>query len=302
MRFIVRSVLFLLGIGTLPSLFAQSNNQTEAEWLPPPAAPSVQEQYRALLDQSGRNARYEAAEQVLQTQPDSAQDEYCAKLHTLLAEEAVLEQNYPLAKQHYHKVVAGHFVPDAYMEGVLLAKAQLDALAGLRNLALAEAQPDSALYWHQRYVDSLHTYSPREMDRYRVSNDKWFAICYQEMGQSDQALRYLMPHALGDQQGWEQTLDKEMVHWLVDLLRSKYGKKAYRQFLQDLAFAIHCEKTPQGARFYLQIWEDRIYFGNDSANYQARVTANPQLAGQAIAHYQRKLLNSYFYQRLLQVS
>lgn len=263
---------------------------------------TVQEQYQYLLERYGRNDRYRAAAQVLSAHQGAARPEYCAKLYSLLAEEALLEQRFDAAQQYYKQVLEGNFVPDRYMEGVLLARVQLDALAGMRTIALANEQPDSALYWHQLYVDSIQSFAPREQDRYRVANDKWFAICYQEMGESEQAIAYLAPHALGGCQGWDSGLDKEMVHWLVDLLRSKYGRKAYRQFLEKMALGIHCEHTEQGARFYLQIWENRVYFENDSANYRDLVAANPQLAGQAIAHYQRKLFNSYFYQRLLQAA
>lgn len=294
--------MILLGISiSSVTLFAQSHTIDTILVEPPSSELSVQEQYQSLLARHGRNDRYRAAAQVL-SQQGAERPEYCAKLYSLLAEEALLEQRFEVARQHYEQVLVGDFVPDRYTEGVLLARVQLDALAGMRRIALEQAQPDSALYWHQRYVDSLHSFAPREQDRYRVSNDKWFAICYQQMGESERAIAYLAPHVLGAHQGWEGALDKEMVHWLVDLLRSKYGKKAYRKFLEDLAMGIQCEYTDQGARFYLQIWENRVYFENDSANYQARVAANPQLAGQAVAHYQRKLFNSYFYQRLLEVT
>lgn len=291
---IIWLILCLVGMNSV-ALYAQPFDK-------PPSKNelTVQEKYQYLLERNGRNDRYRAAAQVLSTHQGATRPEYCAKLYSLLAEEALLEQQFSAAKQYYKQVLEGDFVPDRYMEGVLLARVQLDALAGMRTIALATARPDSALYWHQRYVDSIQRFAPREQDRYRVVNDKWFAICYQEMGESEQAIAHLAPHALGGRQGWNSGLDKEMVQWLVELLRSKYGRKAYRRFLEKMALGIHCEYREEGAHFYLQIWENRVYFENDSANYRDRVAANPQLSGQAIAHYQRKLFNSYFYQQLLQ--
>lgn len=296
------AALYLVAYALSTTLTLAQSPDAEVTWTPPPTVPTVQEQYRAALARDGQNARYRAAEEVLNNQCQDEQDEYCAKLYTLLGEEALLSQNLFLAKQYYLQVVNGTFIPDVYMEGTLLARVELDVFSSLRQIALIEGEPAQALVWHQRYVDSLHSYAPREADRYRVANDKQFAICYQAMGKSEKAMAHLMPHALGAHQGWESDLDKEMVGWLVDLLRSKYGKRAYRRFLEDLTFGIKYEPSPEGARFYLIIWENRLYFDNDSANFKERVAANPQLASQAIAHYQRKLLNSYFYQRLLQAT
>ncbi len=293
-----RQIWFFLLMMGMSSVALQAQSFDEQ---PPASELTVQQQYQHLLDRYGRNARYRAAAQVLSAQQGTACPEYCARLHSLLAEEALLEQRLLVAQQHYQQILAGDFVPDRYTEGVLLARVQLDALGGMRRIALAQERPDSALYWHQRYVDSIQGFAPRERERYRMANDKWFAICYQQLGDSERAMAHLAPHALGGQHWGGSVLDKEMVHWLVDLLRSKYGKKAYRQFVEDMALGIHHERTAQGAQFYLQIWDNRVYFENDSANYRERVAANPQLAGQATAHYQRKLFNSYFYQRLLEM-
>jgi hypothetical protein len=264
-----------------------------------PAIPPSEQVYTALLAKQGPNARYRAAEQALD-ECQTPKAEFCAKLYNLLGEEAYLQHNYPQAKYYYQQVLNSTFEDDYYQEGLLATRMRLNALVGLRNMAMNEAQYDTALVWHDYYVDSVYSYMGHESQRYQQDIDHVYARCYQQLGESEKALAHLMPHAFGSSSGaLEYSLNKPMVDALTDLLRTKYPKKAFKRELQQIATAIYSEEKEGRLRFYLRIFENKIYFRNDSANFSYRVANNPQLHGQAIAHYQRKLLNSYFYQSLL---
>jgi hypothetical protein len=286
-------------ISTLITAQTTSSHAAIAQVLGPPAVPPSEQLYTTLLQKQGPNARYRAAEQALH-HCETPKAEFCAKLYNLLAEEAYLEYDYPLSKHYYHQVLETAFEDDYYQEGLLATRMRLNALVGLRNIAINEAQYDTALVWQNAYVDSLKSYMGREMQRYQQDIDYTYARCYQQLGESERAIEHLMPHAFGSPSGaLEFSLNKAMVDALTNLLYTEYPKKAYKKELQHIATAIYTEEKQGQLRFYVKIFENKIYFRNDSANYSYRVSKNPQLRGQAIAHYQRKLLNSYFYQSLM---
>ena len=135
--------------------------------------------------------------------------------------------------------------------------------------------------------------------RNKLANDKIFATCYQKTGKSQKALELLAPYAFGISNSEYSGIDKEAINHLVELLKSKYSKKDYKSFLKEINFQIFSEQKQGKVHFYLKILEDKIYFQNDSANYQYRVANDEQLLGQAKAHYLARLFNSYFYQRLV---
>lgn len=265
-------------------------------YLAPPSI-TIQEYYNEHIAKYGPNDRYRAAELALQKY-GCQQDEYAAKLYNLLAEEAVLMQNYEQAAIHYNKVLTTTFNANYYAGGLLAERAQLDALAGLRNIAMQEQEYAEALQYHKRYVDSLQMNWGDLAHRNKLKNDKIFATCYQSMGQSEKAIAYLMPYAFGAVAGTYGYVDKEAIDHLTELLRTKYPKKEYKRFLNTVATQIYSEKKEGRVLFYLQVLENRIYFQNDSANYEQRAAQDETLVGQGVAHYQRKFLNSYFYQRL----
>lgn len=283
-------------------LNAQDDTNTPAtpQTIGQPAIPLSEQIYTKVIKEQGPNARYRAAEQALD-QCQTPKAEFCAKLYNLLAEEAYLDNAYQRSQYYYQQVLTTAFEDDYYLEGLLASRMRLNALKGLRNIAMNEAQYDTALVWHDQYVDSMTSYMGAEVQRYQQDIDRVYAVCYQETGASEKAIEHLMPHAFGSSSGALQfTLNKPMIEALTSLLRSKYPKRAYKKELQHLATAIHTEEVEGRLRFYVRIFENKIYFRNDSANYSQRVAQNPQLHGQAIAHYQRKLLNSYFYQSLMQ--
>ncbi|MFK7799758.1 MAG: hypothetical protein AB8E82_20050 [Aureispira sp.] len=293
------SLVLCCCISTIITAQSSSSSATTAQVLGPPAVPLSEQLYTTLLQEQGANARYRAAEQAL-NHCEAPKVEFCAKLYNLLAEEAYLEQDYPLSKYYYHQVLETPFENDYYQEGLLATRMRLNALVGLRNIAINETKYDTALVWQDAYVDSLEDYMGREMQRYQQDIDYTYARCYQQLGESEKAIEHLVAHAFGSPSGaLEFSLNKAMVDALTNLLYTKYPKKVYKRKLQYIATAIYTEEKEGRLRFYVKIFENKIYFRNDSANYSYRVTKNPQLRGQAIAHYQRKLLNSYFYQSLM---
>ncbi|WMX13897.1 MULTISPECIES: hypothetical protein [unclassified Aureispira] len=264
--------------------------------LAPPIS-NIEHYYKELIAKEGQNARYRASDLALQKY-GCDKEEYSAKLYNLLAEEAFLMQNYEVAKLYYDKVLETEFVADYFAQGLVADRAKLTALVGLRNIAMQEEDYSTALIFHQSYVDSLEKNWRTIAAQNKLEHDKIFAKCYQALGQSEQAINYLMPYAFGAVAGTYGTIDKEAIDYLTDLLRTKYPKKIYKQFLNNIAMQIYSEEKGGKVLFFLQVLDNKIYFQNDSANYQYRVAENASLRGQAVAHYQRKLLNSYFYQSL----
>ncbi len=268
----------------------------DAQFSPPVS--KVQEFYENLIAEYGQNDRYRASEIALQ-KFSCSKEEFCAKLYNNLAEEAVLMRNYEVAKSNYNSVLNTDFVPGYYTEGILADRAQLAAMSGLRNVAIQQEDYKTALSMHQRYVDTLEKSWRTLAMRNKLANDKIFATCYQKTGKSQKALELLAPYAFGISNSEYSGIDKEAINHLVELLKSKYSKKDYKSFLKEINFQIFSEQKQGKVHFYLKILEDKIYFQNDSANYQYRVANDEQLLGQAKAHYLARLFNSYFYQRLV---
>jgi hypothetical protein len=296
---------FVLALLVSPSqkLFAQDQGQLLAyngtdspNYLAPPTV-VIQDYYKKLIAMDGLYDRYAASEIALDKY-GCKNEEYSSKLHNNLAEEAVLMRNFEEAKRQYNKVLDTDFEEGYYTEGLLAERSKLAALAGLRNVAIQEKDYATALLFHQRYLDSLQNGWTEIARRQQLANDKIFAICYQFMGESEQAITYLMPYAFGAVAGTYGAIDKGAIDHLTDLLRSKYPKKAYKRFLNNITNEIYTEQKNGGVLFYLQVLENRIYFRNDSANFERRVANDERLIGQGVAHYQRKLHNSYFYQSL----
>lgn len=264
--------------------------------LAPPIS-NIETYYKELIAEEGRNERYRASDLALQKY-GCEKEEYSAILYNLLAEESYLMQNYEEAKLYYDKVLATEFVSDYFAQGLIADKAKLTAMVGLRNIAMQEQDYETALVFHQSYVDSLEKDWKSIAAQNKLEHDKIFARCYQALGKSEAAISYLMPYAFGAVAGTYGTIDKGAIDHLTDLLRTKYPKKVYKQFLNTVATQIYAQEKDGKVLFFLQVLDNKIYFQNDSANYNYRVAENPSLMGQGVAHYQRKLLNSYFYQSL----
>ena len=273
------------------------NGADSPHFLAPPKV-EIQEYYEQLIAQYGSNDRYRACELALERY-GCKNEEYSAKLYNTLAEEALLMRNYEQAKWHYDKVLKTDFEPGYYTEGLVAERAKLTALAGLRTIGMEEKDFETALYFHKRYVGILEADWPEIAQRNKLANDKIYATCYQFIGASEKAIAYLMPYAFGAVAGTYGEIDKQAVDYLTELLRTKYPKKVYKRFLNNVANELYTEVKDGQVLFYLQVLENRIYFQNDSANFCYRAAADEQLIGEGVAHYQRKLLHSYFYQSLL---
>lgn len=258
----------------------------------------IEEHHQSLLAEMGRNGRYEAAAQTLDAYECSEQ-EYIAKLYLILAEEAVLTQDFSLAAHYYQLILDINFKPDYYTEGLVAIQARIKALAGQRNIALAQKEYAKALDYHQSYEDSLTVHYPLMAKRLRLDIDKTYATCYQRLGRSEKALHYLMPYAFGSASNMYSSIDKEAIDHLTSLLRSKYPKKPYKEFLRTIDQHIHSRREGNRVKFYLQVLNNELTFQNDGANFERRAAQDERLIGAGVAHYQRKLLNSYFYQSLL---
>lgn len=299
---LLKIVFVALLVTITQHLFAQERSvlacetATIPDFLSPPTS-NIETYYKQLIAEKGRNERYRASDLALQKY-GCEQEEYSAKLYTLLAEEAFLTQNYEEAKLYYDKVLATEFVSDYFAQGLIADKAKLTALVGLRNIAMEEEAFETALVFHQRYVDSLQKDWKSIAVQNKLQHDKIFARCYQSLGQSEEAIRYLMPYAFGAIAGTYGTIDKGAIDHLTELLRTKYSKKVYKQFLNNIATQIYAQEQDGTVLFFLQVLDNKIHFQNDSANYKYRVAKNPSLMPEGVAHYQRKLLNSYFYQSL----
>lgn len=305
MKFVCWLVVALLAYSA-QNLIAQESqrgllackNADTPNFLAPPIS-KVENYYQQLIEAEGPNARYRASDLALQKY-GCDKEEYSAKLYNLLAEEAILMQDYETAKLYYDKVLATNFVDDYFAQGLIADRAKLTALVGLRNIAMAEENYETALIFHQNYVDSLQKDWTVIAQRNKLEHDKIFATCYQQLGRSEQAIQYLMPYAFGNVNQSYGAIDKQAIDYLTDLLRTKYPKKVYKKYLTTVANQIYTEQKNGRVYFYLKVLENKIYFQNDSANFGYRSARDETLIGQGVAHYQRKLLNSYFYQSLLQ--
>lgn len=294
----MRDLCFLLIIlGLQTNAFAQNylaaNDAVQCSTLADNPQP-IQIYYEELLEKYGRDDRYRACELALERYA-SNEEEYAAKLYNILAEEAVLMQDLEMSKTYYQTVLQTNFKPDRYTEGLVAERAKIEALAGLRNIAMQEKDFGKALQYHQSFVDSLDGGWSEIAQQSQLKNDKIFATCYQMLGESEKAIDYLAPYIFGR----AGDFDKEIVDYLADLLRTKYSKKEYKKFLNQINHQIFAEQKDGRVRFYLEVFYNKIYFQNDSANYEERVAQDETLKGEAIAHYQRKFFNSYFYQALV---
>ncbi|BDS13152.1 hypothetical protein [Aureispira anguillae] len=296
------SWVMVLSILSFQNLLAQENHLLACEtadtpsFLAPPLS-KIETFYQKMITENGINDRYRASDLALQKY-GCEKEEYAARLYNLLAEEAFLMRNYEQAKRYYDRVLTTDFVEDYFAQGLIADRAKLSALVGLRNIAMGEKDYETALFFHQNYIDSLQKDWLELARRQQLDNDKIFATCYQYLGKSEQAITYLAPYAFGRVNYNYGAIDKQAIDYLTNLLRTKYPKKAYQKFLNTAATQIYAEQETGRVRFYLKVLENKIYFENDSANFEYRAAKDETLVGQAIAHYQRKLLNSYFYQSL----
>lgn len=287
---------FLVGISTLiaqkkatPSLLISN------EVLP--VNTSAKTYYQKLLKYHGKQYRYEAAKIVLNKYP---KEEYCSRMYNLLAEEAVLMQNFAQAKCYYNTVVETQFNPDYYAEGLLAEQEKIKAIVALRNIALSQKAYQKAIDYHQTYLQMLQNGWTPLIKQNKLRDDKVLAVCYQNLGKSEKAITILSPYAFGHASVRFSQIDKQAINHLTDLLYTKYPKKAFKKMRLNIINQIYVELVDGNNRFYLQILDNKIYLENDSANYGTKTMQDDTLKGEAIAHYQRKLRNSYFYQSLMQ--
>lgn len=218
-----------------------------------------------------------------------AQDNY--RQQNQLALDAQLHYDLNTAKQHYQQVAKLELDSnDTYLAE------KLQALQGLCEIAMLEQNFQIALTHHQNYQTLLNNKQPLVAKNLSTQNAKIQAICLQELGESKTALELLSKFAFG-QNGY---LDKDMVDYLSTLLLTKYPKRALRKMLPKVQQHIRMEDSKYGIRFYLAFFEDKIYFPQDGQRFAARLQAGQAIPEQAIAYYQRKLCNSYFYQKLMQ--
>lgn len=284
----------------LPPILAQNylaTNAANSEELPTEPS-SIQDYYQQLLQKYGINERYRLSELALQKFACN-KEEYSSKLYILLAEEALMMRSFDQATTYYQLVLTTAFEPSPYTGGLIAEQAKMQALTGLRTIAIEQANYAAALKFHEQYMDSLKLNWKELLQQNRLTNDKIEATCYQLMGESEKAIACLSPYAFGIAGEFYGEIDKTAIDYLTNLLRTKYPKKDYKRLLGTLGKQIYAEQKDGRVLFYLQLFENKIYFPNDSANFGQRVTSNEYLMGQAIAHYQQKLFNSYFYQSLV---
>lgn len=217
-----------------------------------------------------------------------AQDNY--RQQNQLALDAQMHYELNTAKQYYQQVAK----LELDSSNSYLAE-KLQALRGLREIAMLEKDFQTALTHHQSYQALLSDKQPLTAQNLSAQNAKIEATCLQELGESKAALELLSKFAFG-QNGY---LDKEIVDYLSTLLLTKYPKRALRKMLPKVQQHIRMEDSKEGIRFYLAFFEDKIYFPQDGQRFADRLQAGQAIPEQAIAYYQRKLCNSYFYQKLM---
>jgi hypothetical protein len=263
----------------------------------------VKTYYQQILRQEGgEQLRYKAAIWTLEKYQNT-KDEYSSYLYNLLAEEATIYQEWEQASCYYQKVIETNFDKGAFTDGLVAEEQKIIALKGMRNVAFQKGEYESALEYHEQYVDFCENGWQYVLQQNQMSDAIWSATCYQSMNKSEKAIKTLLPFVFGtsNSSGYSQ-IDKMAIDHLVELLQTKYPKRTYRKMLQQLANQINMEQREGVLYFYVQIVENRLYFPTDGARYPERVAEDEQLEGQAIAHYQRKLMHSYFYQALLKKS
>jgi len=259
---------------------------------------SLQDYYKDLMSNYGRQYRYKAAAMTLNAYKDT-KDEYAAKLINLLAEEATLQHNFDQARCYHKEVLETTFEAAPYSEGLVAEQEKLKALVGLRNIAMQDQEYKQAIGYHQRYVHLLKKDWPSLFENNRLRNDKVLATCYQHIDESEQAIACLTPYIFGNPSAIYSEIDKQAIDHLTDLLRTKYPKKEFRQFKRRVAQQIFAEERGGRFHFYLKVFENKIYLESRAAFFSQKIKNEEMILGQAIAYYQRKVLNSYFYQSLM---
>lgn len=211
-------------------------------------------------------------------------------------QEAQLLYDLSRARKHYQRSIAVELDSSDY----LLVQEQLKALKGLRAIAILEEEYTEALQYHDTYMNLLEFQNSYVYNNLKPLNDKIKASCLQQLGQSQAALELLANYAFGKGVTAGGGIDKSIIDYLSELLMSKYPKKSLKQLLPNIQQQIKLEDTGNGIDFYLQFYEDKIYFPKDSYKYGERIAQGQVQVGEAIAHYQIRLSNSYFYQQLVQ--
>lgn len=258
----------------------------------------IQEYYHDYLGRYGQDQLLSACESALETHGDN-HEEYAAKLLNQLARNYQLLYQLDEAKNYYQQVLDTEFTPDYYAKGMIASREKLVALAGLRDVAILDEDYKLALAYQQRYTQKLLEEGRELFLQNQVKNDKILAFCYQKAGQSEKAIDCLSPYAFGKGVHAGGGIDKQMVDQLAELLLSKYPKKPLRKLLPIIHSQIYAETIQKETRFYLKIFDNKIYFPKDAYQYSAKVKNGQVVETEAIAYYQRKLCNSYFFQRLV---
>ncbi len=290
-------LIAILLLSCSPLLNAQSEPEPQAAEKVTLDSSIIMDYYKAILAQKGKQYRYEAATLALQKY-ESRKEEYCSRLYNLLAEEATLHTEYEQAVMYYQKTIETEFVADKQSEGLLAEQEKIKAYLGLRQVSFVQQQYTAALEYHESYLAMVND----GWEYIRLQNEQrdalFLAECYQAMGESEQAITTLSPYAFGSSQARSE-IYKPAIDHLVQLLQSKYPKRVYKKMQPQLNRQIYMEEREGKLYFYIQILQNRVYFPDDGAGYTVRVAQNPQLQGQAVAHYQRKFQSSYFYQKLM---
>ncbi|MCP4441106.1 MAG: hypothetical protein GY810_19450 [Aureispira sp.] len=277
------------------SIFSQSPKELN---LDAPKSSHIREYYYNYLNNYGQDQILGACEAALEAYGEE-NEEYATKLLNLLARNYQLTYQLDEAKTYYKRVLETEFKKDYYAEGTIASREKLVALAGMREVAMLEKDYSTALGYHQQYTQNLYAEYKELYLRNQSRNDKFLALCYQKMGKSEKAIETLIPYAFGKGVHAGGGLDKQMVDQLAELLLTKYPKKALRKLLPIIHTEIYGETTKNEVRFYLKMFDNKIYFPQDTYQYHTKIKEGQAIEGQAVAHYQRKLCNSYFFQRLV---
>lgn len=256
--------------------------------------------YEDLVENLGDQHEMEACELTLEKYDQADADEYLAILWNKLAKEAQLMQNHEKATGYYSRVVEAKYKNDTDAALLVVEKQQSIAWRSLRDMSFEQEDYTQAIHFQDKYVDHLNKTNPRQYKNQRLHIDKFYAQAYQAQGKSETAIQHLAPYTFGyASEGWSG-LDKNVVDYLVELLKTKYTKKEYKRFLSEIHHAIQGKTVNGEMQFYIQILANEIPFQQDSKNYHTKVPMGVVSKEQAIAHYQNKLFNSYFYRKLME--
>ncbi|MCH2045084.1 MAG: hypothetical protein MK212_13280 [Saprospiraceae bacterium] len=258
------------------------------------------------LSSSSHTEQLEHQEEVGSCELDIAKssnkkaDEYQAISWNNMAKDALLKQDYKRAAAFYRQVVEATYLKHTDAASLVIEKQQSIAWRNLRNMSFEQKEYAAAIHFQDNYIHHLQITNPRQYKNQRLHIDKFYAQAYQAQGKSETAIQYLAPYAFGyASEGWSG-LDKPTVDYLVELLKTKYTKKQYKRFLSDIHHVIEGEMMDGEMQFYIKILANKIPFQHDSKNYHTKVPMGVASKEQAIAHYQNKLFNSYFYRKLME--